>query len=63
MRTITDVFKQFCKERHEEDKGRNFNTLQEIYANTEFFDLSLYSITEHDRLYDFYKSGEDTYVG
>lgn len=38
---ITEAFKQFCRERHAEDKGRNFNLLQEIYAKTEFFDISL----------------------
>ena len=37
---VKDLFKQFCKERHAEDKGRNYNMLQEIYANTELFDLS-----------------------
>ena len=63
MQLVTDVFKQFCKERHEENKGKNFDTLQEIYANTEFFDLSLYPITDHDRLQDFFKSGEHTYIG
>ena len=43
MKTIQEVFKQFCKERYEEDKrlhhGRNFNTMQSIYAYTEFFDM------------------------
>ena len=37
---VIDLFKQFCKERHAEDKGRNFDMLQEIYAKTELFDLS-----------------------
>ena len=37
--TIQEVFKQFCKERHAEDKGRNHDLLQEIYASTEFFDM------------------------
>lgn len=37
---IKDLFKQFCKDRHAEDKGRNFDTLQEVYAKTELFDLS-----------------------
>lgn len=40
--TIQEVFKQFCKERHAEDKGKNFNLLQSTYASTEFFDTSLY---------------------
>lgn len=38
-RTIQDIFKQFCKERHTEDKGKNYDLLQEVYANTEFFDM------------------------
>ena len=37
---VTELFKQFCKERHAEDKGRNYDKLQEVYANTELFDLS-----------------------
>ena len=37
---VAEVFKEFCKERHAEDKGRNYNKLQEIYANTELFDLT-----------------------
>ena len=41
MKTVADTFKQFCKERHAEDKKRNYDTLQEIYASTELFDLSL----------------------
>ena len=44
MATIQDVFKQFCKERHAEDKGRNHDALQETYASTEFFDITLYKI-------------------
>ena len=45
MLSITDTFKQFCKERHAEDKGKNFNLLQEVYANTELFDISLYDFS------------------
>lgn len=37
---VTELFKQFCKERHAEDKGKNYDKLQEVYANTELFDLS-----------------------
>ena len=37
---VSEVFKEFCKERHAEDKGRNYNTLQEIFANAELFDLT-----------------------
>ena len=37
---IIEAFHQFCKERHAEDKGKNFNLLQEIYSKTEFFDIS-----------------------
>lgn len=39
--TIKEIFSQFCKERHAEDKGKNYDLLQEIYANTEFFDMSM----------------------
>ena len=46
MQPITEVFKQFCKERHTEDKGKNFNLLQEVYANTELFDISLYDFSK-----------------
>ena len=45
MLSIHDTFKQFCKERHAEDKGKNFNLLQEVYANTELFDISLYDFS------------------
>lgn len=45
-RTIQDIFKQFCKERHAEDKGRNHDLLQSIYAQTEFFDITLYKLVE-----------------
>ena len=38
---LTDLFKTFCKQRHAEDKGRNFDLLQEVYSKTELFDLSL----------------------
>lgn len=37
---VTELFKKFCEERHAEDKGKNYDRLQEIYANTELFDLS-----------------------
>lgn len=47
MQPITEVFKQFCKERHAEDKGKNFNLLQEVYANTELFDISLYDFLKN----------------
>ena len=45
---VTELFKQFCKERHAEDKGRNYNMLQEVYAKTELFDLSLLPKTSPD---------------
>lgn len=47
MQRITEIFKQFCKERHAEDKGKNFNLLQEVYANTELFDISLYDFSKN----------------
>lgn len=40
FRTITDVFERFQKDRHNEDKGRNFNLLQETYSKAELFDVS-----------------------
>lgn len=46
MTTIKEIFSQFCKERHAEDKGRNYDLLQETYANTEFFDMTLYKFKE-----------------
>ena len=49
MLSIHDTFKQFCKERHAEDKGKNFNLLQEVYANTELFDISLYDFSLNKR--------------
>ena len=45
---VTKLFKQFCKERHAEDKGRNYDMLQEVYAKTELFDLSLLPKTAPD---------------
>lgn len=52
MLSIHDTFKQFCKERHAEDKllhnSKNFNLLQEVYANTELFDISLYDFEKND---------------
>ena len=38
---IKEAFKKFTEERHKEDKGKNHDMLQEIYASTEFFDISL----------------------
>lgn len=38
---ITELFKQFCKERHAEDKGKNYNLLQEVYSKAELFDMSM----------------------
>lgn len=53
MLSIHDTFKQFCKERHAEDKllhnSKNFNLLQEVYANTELFDISLYDFSLNKR--------------
>ena len=57
---VTDIFKQFCEEKHAEDKGRNFNLLQEVYANTELFDLSLYDQKfSEEGLHLFRKEGLD----
>ena len=46
MATIQEIFSQFCKERHAEDKGKNYDLLQEIYANTEFFDTTLFKFQD-----------------
>ena len=48
-KTVQDMFKQFCKERHKEDKGKNFNLLQEVYAQTEFFDTTLFESSAKDK--------------
>lgn len=40
FKNIQEVFKRFQKDRHNEDKGRNFNLLQEIFAKAELFDLT-----------------------
>ena len=52
---VTEAFKQFCKERHAEDKilnkSKNFNLLQEVYANTEFFDLTLYNSSKEQNTF------------
>ena len=43
---IKEAFDKFKKERHAEDKGRNFDLLQSIYASTEFFDTSLCKVAD-----------------
>jgi len=58
--SIQEVFKQFCKERHAEDKGKNFDLLQETYASTEFFDTSLFKYV--DIKCDFEKWNSKTYM-
>jgi hypothetical protein len=58
--TIQEVFKQFCKERHAEDKGKNHDLLQEVYASTEFFDTTLYKFVGIE--YDFDKFNSKTYM-
>ncbi len=40
IKDIKEVFTRFQKDRHNEDKGRNFNLLQEIYSKTELFDIT-----------------------
>ena len=50
---ITDLFKQFCKDRHAEDKGKNFDLLQEVYSKTELFDLSLLDLSMKEFPKDF----------
>ena len=58
---IKEAFKKFTEERHAEDKGRNHDTLQEIYASTEFFDMSLYDF-DNSFLHGF-SLVHDEYVG
>ena len=55
-KNIQDSFKQFCKERHAEDKGRNYDMLQEIYANTEFFDTTLLEVPKIEYYLNKYNS-------
>ena len=57
---VIELFKQFCKERHAEDKGKNYDLLQEIYAKTELFDLSFLSKEAPD-LAPFW-NGDHTYT-
>ena len=44
---VTDLFKEYCQYRHEEDKistnNANYNYMQDIFATTELFDISLLS--------------------
>lgn len=44
FKDIREVFKRFQKDRHNEDKGRNFNMLQEVFSSTEFFDTTKFSL-------------------
>ena len=59
---VTELFKQFCKERHAEDKGKNYDKLQEVYANTELFDLSFLPKDVAPDLSPF-NEGDHTYQG
>ena len=38
---VSELFKEHCERCIKEDKGKNYNYLQETYAKTELFDLSL----------------------
>ena len=58
---VTELFKQFCKERHAEDRGRNHDMLQEVYAKTELFDLSFLPKTTPDM--SPFNESEHTYKG
>ena len=49
FKDIQEVFKTFQTDRHNEDKGRNFNLLQEMYAKTELFDLTKLKISEQEQ--------------
>ena len=46
---ILELFKQFCKARHAENKGKNYNLLQEVFAKAELFDMSL--LEDNAKLY------------
>ena len=41
---VSELFKEHCERCIKEDKGKNYNYLQETYANTELFDLSLLDV-------------------
>lgn len=58
-RTIQEVFKQFCKERHAEDKGKNHDLLQSIYASTEFFSMEFLDISIFDSELSNFKSSSE----
>jgi len=42
---VTDLFKMYCEDRHAEDSittnGKNYNEMQDVFANTELFDTSM----------------------
>ena len=42
---VTDLFKKYCIDRHEEDKktsnNANYNFMQDVFSSTELFDISL----------------------
>lgn len=59
---IKDIFKAFCKERHAEDKGRNFDLLQEVYANTELFDLSFLPLITTEEIEYFFGDRSDAHI-
>lgn len=41
---VSELFRKHCEKCIKEDKGKNYNSLQKTYANTELFDLSLLNI-------------------
>ena len=41
---VSELFKEHCNRCIKEDKGKSYNYLQETFANTELFDLSLLNI-------------------
>lgn len=41
---VSELFKEHCERCIKDDKGKNYNYLQETYAKTELFDLSLLDI-------------------
>ena len=42
---VTDLFKMYCEDRHEEDRittgSKNYNEMQDVFAHTELFDITM----------------------
>lgn len=44
FKDIKEVFKRFQKDRHNEDKGKNFNLLQDVFSSAELFDVTKFPL-------------------